>query len=40
MIRALGRFPAKGLTIAVLVNRQGYDAKSLALKALKAFEGE
>lgn len=36
----LGRFPAKGLAVAVLVNRQGYDAKGLALKVLKAFEGD
>ena len=36
----LGRFPAKGLAVAVLVNRQGYEAKALASKALKAFEGE
>ncbi len=36
----LGRFPAKGLTVAVLVNREGYGAKGLASKVLKAFEGD
>lgn len=36
----LGRFPTRGLSVAVLVNRPGYDAKGLAMKALKAFEGD
>ncbi len=36
----LGRAPARGPTVAVLVNREGYDAKGLAGKVAKAFLGE
>jgi D-alanyl-D-alanine carboxypeptidase len=36
----LGRFPERGLSVAVLVNSEGYDARGLANKVLKAYAGE
>lgn len=36
----LGRFPGRGLSVAVLVNAEGFDARGLANKVLKAYAGE
>ena len=36
----LVRFPERGESVVALVNAEGYDARGLATKVLKAFSGD